>query len=222
MANDIIVVVGMAFEARIVAGPGLWVLSGADLLSPNPKETDPQDVRGVLSFGIAGGLDSDLKPGTCVVASEIVTASGERIATDPVWSERLRAKLPTAVTGPLAGMDLPLVQMEDKQALYRATGALAVDMESHLAARIANLRGLPLAAVRVVADPASRSLPNAALAGMRPDRSTDPLAVMRALLRRPRELRALMRVAMDVRAARTTLLRGRQLLGASLVFSDLS
>ncbi|HTK13462.1 MAG TPA: phosphorylase [Xanthobacteraceae bacterium] len=221
MANDIIAVVGMAFEARIVAGPGLFVLSGAELLSPKYQDTDPRDFRGVLSFGIAGGLSSDLKPGTCVVASEVVTADGERIATDPVWSDRLRAKLPQAVTGPLAGMDLPLILTEDKQALHRTTGALAVDMESHLAARIAMLRGLPFAAVRVVADPASRSLPNAALAGMRPDRSTDPFAVMRALLRRPRELRALMRVALDVRAARTTLLRGRQLLGASLVFSDL-
>ena len=32
MANDIIAVVGMAFEARIVAGPGLFVLSGVALL----------------------------------------------------------------------------------------------------------------------------------------------------------------------------------------------
>jgi adenosylhomocysteine nucleosidase len=48
----------------------------------------------------------------------------------------------------------------------------------------------------------------------------DITAMLRSVMRRPRELPALLQTALDARAARATLLRGRQLLGASLGVPD--
>ena len=52
---------------------------------------------------------------------------------------------------------------------HQATGAAAADMESHVVARLAAELGLPFAVLRVIADPAEREVPPAALAGMRAD-----------------------------------------------------
>jgi hypothetical protein len=67
----------------------------------------------------------------------------------------------------------------------------------------------------VVVDPVERTIPRAALAGSQPDGTISPLAVMRALLRRPGDLFGLIRMTLDARAARGTLVRGRDLLGPS-------
>jgi hypothetical protein len=77
-----------------------------------------------------------------------------------------------------------------------------------------------MAAVRVITDPAVRTLPKCAIAAMRPDGTTDIGAMIRSVLRRPRELPALLQTALDARAARATLLRGRQLLGPRLGLPD--
>ena len=112
----------------------------------------------------------------------------------------------------MAGTDGPVCTPADKRALNRDTGALAVDTESHMVARAAAGHGLPMAAIRVIADPAHRALPEAALTAIRADGTTDLLAVLRSVMRRPHQLPALLRTALDARAARVTLLRGRSLL----------
>jgi hypothetical protein len=95
-------------------------------------------------------------------------------------------------------------------------------MESHIAARIAARHGVPFAACRVIIDPAERSLPPAALVGMRPDGRADALAVARSLWRQPGQATALLRVIADARAARSALFRGRRKLGDSLGFPGVS
>ncbi len=114
--------------------------------------------------------------------------------------------------GVLAGAEGPVCTPADKRALNRETGALAVDTESHVVAHAAAGHGLPMAAIRVIADPAHRSLPHAALTAVRADGTTDLLAVLRSVMRRPYQLPALLLTALDARAARATLLRGRGLL----------
>jgi nucleoside phosphorylase len=150
-----------------------------------------------------------------VVGSAIL--SGEtRIATDREWSEKLMQTIPGAVYGMLAGVPAPIAQATTKRSLYVKTGAVAVDMESHIVAAVAAAHGLPVAAIRVITDPAMRSLPASALAAMRPDGTTDITAMIRSVAQRPRELPALLRAALDAYAARTTLMRGRRLLGPQL------
>ena len=49
-----------------------------------------------------------------------------------------------------------------------------------------------------------------------PINTTDIAAMIRSVIKRPQELPALLRTALDARAARATLMRGRQVLGPSL------
>jgi len=218
-----IVVVGLAFEARIAAGPGVRVICSGDgsELSETLDRAIETERGGLVSFGVAGGLASHLRPGSCVVASEIVS-HGTRHATDRSWSRQVLNALPNAVHAPMLGVDAPVAHPHHKRTLHEETGAVAVDMESHVVARAAAAHRLPMIAIRVVTDPAERSLPRSALVGMRPDGTTDVGAVMRALSRRPHEFPALMRVALDTRAARATLLRSREvLLGPSVGIPNL-
>ena len=208
-----IVVVGMKFEARIAAGLGVPVICGGDgkNLSSLLTQAMAAGCGGLISFGVAGGLAPHLKPGTCVIGSEIIDDEGTR-ATDERWALRLTRIIPGSVYGAIAGVRQPIAHAADKQRLHGETGALAVDMESHIVAEAAERHAVPFAAIRVVVDPVGRTIPRSALAGSRADGTIDPIAVMRSLARYPRDLIGLIRLSLDTRAARATLVRGRDLL----------
>jgi adenosylhomocysteine nucleosidase len=121
----------------------------------------------------------------------------------------------------IAGVDAPIADAASKTALFAATGAAAVDMESTIVARAALRHGLPFAILRVIADPAHRPLPNAALVAMRADGEVDLAAVLGALIRDPFQLPALIRLALDSGGAFSALVRARALLGADFASADL-
>jgi hopanoid-associated phosphorylase len=175
--------------------------------------------KGLISFGVAGGLAPGLKPGTCIIGSSVID-DGEERPTDARWAQRLRRIIPDTVYGPLLGVRQPIAFASDKCALHERTGALGVDMESHMVARAAVQHGVPLAVIRVVVDPVERTIPRSALAGARPDGTIDPLAVARSLMRYPRDLIGLVRMSLDARAARNTLVQGSALLGPGLGLLD--
>ena len=212
--GKVIVIAGLAFEARIAAGTGLRVIcsgNGKDLAAKISR-TITHDCRGLISFGVSGGLAPELEPGTCVIGSSIISSTGTH-ATDHLWSKRLVDTLPNTVYGPLMGVPEPVADPSTKRALYIKTGAVAVDMESHIVAGVAAARGLPMVAIRVVTDPAKRAIPRTAIAAMRHDGTVDVMAMMRSLIKTPGDLTGLLRVALDARAARSTLRKGRLLLG---------
>jgi adenosylhomocysteine nucleosidase len=108
-----------------------------------------------------------------------------------------------------------------KRALHDATGAAAVDTESHIAAAIAAAHGLPFAAFRVVADSVRRGLPPAAAVALAHDGRISGGAVLGSLARTPAQLPLLLRTAIDARTAFRALSRGRRLLGPRLAYPDL-
>ena len=126
---------------------------------------------GIISFGIAGGLDPQLRAGAVIVASSVIGANGVKMAlpADERWSQRLLRALPQARHAPVLGVDVAVTEPADKIKLFRQTGAAVADMESHIAASVAASHGLPFAVLRVVSDPAGQRIPQAALAGMRED-----------------------------------------------------
>ena len=216
-----IVVVGLAFEARIAAGAGRQVICagiGRDLAGTIASAVTPKS-RGLISFGVCGGLAPELKAGSCIVASGVHTDNG-RVATDRRWSQRLLQALPHAMHGDLLGVCAPLAEPESKRTLYAETGALAADMESHVVARAAALHGLPFAVIRVVTDPSSRQIPPAAIAAMRSDGTIDVRSMLRTLARTPRDVGLLVRTALDARAAHAALRTSRHALGPSLGIPD--
>ena len=93
------------------------------------------------------------------------------------------------------------ISAHDKDVLYQTTDAIAVDMESHIAARVAARHGLPFIAIRTISDTALETLPPAALVGMNPDGSMALGKVLASLARRPGQLPALIRTGRSAELA---------------------
>jgi adenosylhomocysteine nucleosidase len=186
---------------------------------------DPSTIRGVISFGVAGGLCPTLKSGDVVVATEVM-AGDSRWLAGLALSEELIAGTGVGrrrvVEGGIAGVEQVVAAQAGKAALRSETGAVAVDMESHIAAAYAAEAGLPFAALRVVSDPAGRALPALAMAAIKPDGNIDLRKVLRGLARNPLTLRALVSTGLDFNRALRSLrgCRGFLLGGEGLVAED--
>jgi hopanoid-associated phosphorylase len=205
--KPVLIVTGLKQEARIAAGPGLTVICS----SSNPVQLremmmsfDPASISGIVSFGVAGGLNPALRSGDIVIASEIVAAKGRWLAAEGL-SEALHG-LPEQgahriARGIVVGVEEVVLGRKAKSALRAATGADAVDMESHIAARYAEQHGLPFAALRVISDPAHRALPEIAAAALKKNGDVDVWKVMRGIARRPSQIRALVHSGRDFNRA---------------------
>jgi adenosylhomocysteine nucleosidase len=212
----VIAVTSLSIEARIALGPGVTVICGhASQLTARLQAAIEGGALGIITFGVAGGLASDLAAGDWVIGSGVRT-DGERYPADQRWSQRLLAAIPGSVHAEVAGVDAPIAHSSEKLRLHARTGAKAVDMESHVAARIAALHNIPFAICRAVIDPVDRDLPPAAVVELRHDGTPDIPAICRSVMRRPAQIPALVRIAMDAWIAREALRRGRRLLGMGL------
>jgi adenosylhomocysteine nucleosidase len=227
--RPVLIVTGLVQEARIAAGPGMTVICS----SSDPRQLralltvfDPTTIRGVISFGVAGGLDPSLKSGDVVVATEVLAGDArwlaglslneELVASVALGSRRI-------VRGRLAGAEEVVAARHIKAALHLETGAAAVDMESHIAADYAARAGLPFAALRVISDPATRALPSLAVAAIKPNGNIDLRRVLAAVARNPLALLDLVSTGIDfnralrsLRGCRSFLLGSEGLVTANL------
>lgn len=205
--RPILIVTGLVQEAKIAAGPGMTVIcSSSDPIQLRSllADFDPTTVRGVVSFGVAGGLDPDLKSGAVVVATEVVAGVSRWLASEALSDELIagagvgRQKV---FRGGLVGVEKVVTGQAGKAALRSEFGAAAVDMESHIAAEFAAKAGLPFAALRVVSDPASRALPEIATTAIKPNGDIDMRKVLRGIARNPLVIRALVSTGRDFNRA---------------------
>jgi len=216
----IVAVCGMEREARIAAGADIaTVVGGSSGRLRERLESALAGARGVISIGIAGALSPQLRPGDVVVAAAILSR-GERFATDSVWSARLVARLPTAMLAPIAGTDKLIATATEKARMFSATGAHTADMESHIAAEVAQSRGLPFAGLRIVADAATSDLPACASVALTPEGKVNLAAVLGSVVKRPGQIPQAMRMARESNAAFAALVRCRALLGDRLLGPD--
>jgi hopanoid-associated phosphorylase len=222
-SRPVVAVTGLRFEARIAEGPGVRTIAGggdAEKLTIALEREFARGAAAIISFGIAGGLAAASTPGTWLVANAVITRA-LRWSVDAAWAMALANRLPGAIRGDLAGSDAIIAESGDKHALGKATGALAVDTESHVVAAFAASRGIPFAVFRVIADPSTRALAPATSRGMRSDGTINQRAVLGAVVRSPGQLPLLLQNAIDVRIALRALSRGRRLLGPGLGYPDL-
>lgn len=220
----IVVATGLSFEARMARSEWTRVCCGRGTHMAVALATAiAPECRGILSFGIAGGIDPQLRPGAVIVASSVIGANGVKgaLPTDERWAQGLLRACFHPLHAPVLGVDAPAVEPADKLRLFRQTGAAAVDMESHIAASVAAEHGLPLAVLRVVADPVDQRIPQSALAGMREDGTTDARGVLRALKQTPGDLFDLPGVALNAYLAKAALARACRDLGPGFGLADL-
>ncbi len=117
----------------------------------------------LVTFGMAGGLDPSLKPGSVVLPCELISSDGSRFAACRSWRERVAAAvspLRAVSEGSLLTSTRPIDTPADKAAAFRRSGAVAVDMESAAVARAAADHQLPFIAVRVIVDTAADRIPH--------------------------------------------------------------
>jgi adenosylhomocysteine nucleosidase len=218
----ILAATGLQRERRIVAGPDIEAIaSGGDPVRLEAVlDRLAGTASGIISIGIAGALAPGLPVGQWVVA-DAVLVDGESLSTDPAWTSRLAARLPEAARGVLLGVNAMVAEAMQKASLHSTTGAVAVDMESHIVARVARRHRLSFAAARVISDAAHHDLPPAVLVGMKSDGGMDLPAVLRSLLAKPGQLPALIRTGLEAERGFRALLRGHRRLGPRLGGPDL-
>jgi len=200
--------------ARCTGGPApAIVCAGADgrRAQAGAARLIAEGAQTTISFGICGGLDLALRPGTLILAETVIEESGRIFTAD----EKLRAQcLETlksaglsAHGGAILGLDHAAATAGEKGRLFSEHGADAVDMESHGVARAAAEAGVPFLVLRAVADPAERDIPRAALVATSPDGDVRIAAVAAALFIRPWTVPSLMRLGLDARQGLKTLER---------------
>ncbi|MDE2295398.1 MAG: hypothetical protein KGL36_08070 [Gammaproteobacteria bacterium] len=159
------------------------------------------------SWGVAGGLDPRLRPGAIVLPAEILGPAGERYPTSARWRERERRALAArdpVHEGAILSQGTAIADPRAKSAAHRASGAVAIDMESAAIGAVAASRGLPFLVVRAIVDTASDALPAAVVAASRNGRP-DVRRLLAGLVRSPGDLPALLGLAGRFRAARRAL-----------------
>ena len=218
----ILAITGMIKEAGIVGIAGVVVVVGGGDGAGLASKLDALhgDIGGVISIGLGGALSPLLKVGDVVIGEKIITGT-EDWECHAGWRNRLASRLAHAHQGLVFGSDVIIHQADTKTGLYNTTGALAVDMESQVAARFAAKRNLPLAALRVISDDASHVLPPAALVAMQPDGGISIGKVLWSVMKKPAQIPALIRTGRASSKAFAELLRCRDLCGVGISGLDL-
>lgn len=197
------VVVGLTAEARLARRLTALVAVGGGSAAGARRAAEglvAQGAAGLVSFGLAGGLDPAL-PAGALLLPRAVRLDGRRVAVDLALAGALGgATAQTLLCGTTA-----VAAVADKARLWRDTGCAAVDLETGAVAAVAEQRGLPFAVLRALCDPAGRALPPAALAALDARGAIGLGRVLASVLAHPRQLPALLGLAQDAAAARRAL-----------------
>ena len=188
VGDGILVAVSGMGSAAAVRAAGALVDAGATAL---------------VSWGLAGGLDPALRAGTICLPTVVVSRDGPTFSTDLHWREIFTAAMSprlTVASGKLLTNPVAIESVAAKAAAFGETGAVAVDMESAGVAQIAALNKLPFIAVRAIVDTAGDTIPRAVMAASSKGR-VRLAQLLVGLVRSPREIAPMMRLAQRYRCA---------------------
>jgi adenosylhomocysteine nucleosidase len=218
-------VVGFRAEARCLRGHDVRIAcsgGSAERARSEAARLVTEGAAALVSFGLAGGLAPALRPGDLLLPESVCSAGAGSWPVDPLWRERVRALLAAAGLEPrpgrLVGSEHVIATIGDKRALLEATGAVAVDMESHEVAAVATAAGLPFLVIRALADPYDQVIPQVAREALRPDGRVRLRAITGSLIRQRGTLIALLGLARESAAALATLRRAAAVAGPRLGF----
>ena len=201
---------GLAAEAKIARAAGFSVVAGAGNRSRTTTlvEGAVRQANCLISFGIAGGLAPKLRTGDVIVSTNVIAAD-KRWWAEKQFRDRIAdfARGIGALEGPVLGAQAILATAAQKSRAWRETGAIAVDLESDIVARIATSAGMPFVVLRSIADAAYRELSPAALIPLSEDGTPRLARVLASVLRQPQQLASLVGLAREVRTAQLALAR---------------
>jgi adenosylhomocysteine nucleosidase len=168
----------------------------------------------LLSWGSAGGLVSGLRPGSIILPKNVIAADQTNYPVDPKWHECLWRRLTGHLdihSEPLAESIQILAYPEMKEALFRQTGAIAVDMESASVASVAHGAGVLFLAIRAIADSVDQVIPRTIQSAFDGFGRLNSLRAIRGLAKHPGDVFPLVRLGFGFRAAHGSLAAVRRL-----------
>jgi adenosylhomocysteine nucleosidase len=166
--SDLVYACAMGVEERIARKLGPTVRVGLGVSNGVPTEGR------FVSFGIAGALAPELEVGTVIDATRVVDERGEVLWEGPPLG------VTDARTGTILGASRIVDSPEERNALHRASGADAVDMESGALARSGRLAGC----IRAISDTPDQGLGGLA-DGVTANGDPNPLGLLRGFARAP-------------------------------------
>lgn len=138
----------------------------------------------LMSFGIAGSLDSSVNLGDVFIGTRVASQNGQW-ACDEAWGRELSDKIPHAKRGGVYGSEVLVSSADEKESLNQSTGCAIVDMESQCVAEVAAEAKLPLMVVRAVCDDSVMNVPPFVMAAVAEDGSVSALRAVGHLLMHP-------------------------------------
>lgn len=214
------VITGLKFEAEIIRRAAkklnhnhpfyASVAGNQDRSFEAAKAFVKDGAKGLISFGIAGGLSDDVPVGTVILASEVYGGKGGVYKTDKAWREGLEGVLKSEISpviGPVISLPYPLASEAQKRRAHSDTGALGVDMESFGVAKAAFEMKVPFIVIRAVSDGAADTLPAWVVPAMGPDGDINIGPVLKGLAGKPGDLSHLIGFGLKTRKANATLRR---------------
>ena len=161
-------------------------------------------LRALIVIGFAGALSDSVGAGDVVVGESVTNLASRQSYEAPsglLAAMDAHARAQKSHRGRIVTADRVIVTAAEKQQLGRATGALAVDMESAGVAAAAAEHGVPWIAVRVISDGVNDDLPLDFNALANADGSVNTRRIIASVLLRPAKIPALIRLGMRTSAA---------------------
>lgn len=123
-------------------------------------------VDALVSWGVAGAIDTSLNSGDLILAESIINQD-RSCKTSHDWLNRITEHLQqtpcNVLRGDIASSREICASATDKSRLLEKTGGLAVDMESAAIAETATTNKLDFLVIRSVADQAETNIPEAVI-----------------------------------------------------------
>lgn len=151
--------------------------------------------------GLAGGLDPSLRTGQIVIDERSSWVGADGGGADFKFGADFRC-------GRIHTARRMICSPAEKAALFRQTGALAVEMENEIVREASDRWGVPFTGIRAICDAACDMLDPAVLSFVDPFGRPRPAALARGLVRRPGLIPQLVRLAADTRTATDWLGKG--------------
>lgn len=206
MSHKLGIITALPFEAACFTGnainPGTYQVVAPNVyvyyagMGPDNATRAAQSlieltVDALVSWGVAGALDPQLKSGDTVLPVELVDTEGQHYQVSQTWHAALSNKINghgVYSTGRLLSTSDVQHDPQQKTRLGQSVQAVAIDMESTAVAKVARDAHKPFVVIRTIFDTVSMQIPSSSINATDEYGRVSVLKLMTGLLRSPAEL----------------------------------